>query len=844
MFQSAMNLTDEQRIIVDHTYGPALVFAVAGAGKTTTMAYRIERLVRDGSFAPERILATSFGKATVRDIEKALRAWPHCTGVKVKTLHSIGFSVLNLARRKRLISAFESDGGGSVLATDIFWQAVSSARRDNVEYRGELNNVDKDDFFTYIDINKGNLRYADLVSVKIPTSYHHIAGQAEAPKNNLSWYLDLYRRFETIRLGRRVVTFSDMVMEAWHLLVKHEELRHEVHNWFDCILIDEYQDVNLAQEQLISFLTATHNNIMAIGDDDQTIYEWRGADPRFILDFERKHRAKTYVISDNFRSHARHLALANHVIKHNKERYPKQLSPTRGLGGMLEVTMYQTREQMAREITGTVEEALLRGHAPSDIVVLVRAYAQTAIIEHALITQELPYSVIGNPPFYNRDEVKTLLAYLRLGLLEQRIRGGYQPNTEERTYLTSLWETISGRPNRYLKKELVEAVGQRIRTGGSSVAKAVQLMLRHTPNTTRERLEEFLQFLDWLVEGIDQRRCGMLLAEMVEKLRYMEYLRSRSGFAEQGRAKAENAKHFIDYAAFYANAESLLTAMDEYAQEEIGRSSENAIQIITTFRAKGLQWPVVIVPDCDRELYPAEYDDPEESRRLFYVALTRTQEELHLFVKSDNPTPFLEQAKYKDVLRYMDEVSQALQKNPEHWTTQEVIAIARYTRHLNLRRFLRQHQWKDRSEYREKAAATVLKLYRTANEKGLSARMPLKKDEEIFWLSLKGNKEPFIRQRFSDLESYFPVRTPNTINISTRHTQLRSETHTTTRRSIQAASASRSPFKPGDKVHHKTFGRGIVVYVSDKGEHPAVKIRFGISTKLISLRYGALKRLL
>jgi DNA helicase II / ATP-dependent DNA helicase PcrA len=262
-----MDLTDEQQAIVSHTYGPALVFAVAGAGKTTTMAHRIARLVRDGSFRPERILATSFSKATVHDIETALQAWTNCAKVEVKTLHSVGYSVLTTARRKGLIPAFKSDGEGSKLAAEIFWEAVSDARRENVDYRGELTNIDKDDFLTYIDISKGNLRYADLRAAKIPDPYHAVASQAKPPENDQYWYLDLYRRFETIRRRNKVVTYSDMVMGAWHLLVNHEALRGEVRSKYDCVLVDEYQDVNLAQEQLIGFLAAEHNNIMAISDD-------------------------------------------------------------------------------------------------------------------------------------------------------------------------------------------------------------------------------------------------------------------------------------------------------------------------------------------------------------------------------------------------------------------------------------------------------------------------------------------------------------------------------------------------------------------------------------------------
>jgi DNA helicase-2/ATP-dependent DNA helicase PcrA len=387
----SFRLTDQQQAIVDHDYGPALVFAVAGAGKTTAAVHRVERLVRERLFAPEKILATSFSRATVEDLRRALDRWPSCTRVSARTLHGVGFGLIRRATQRGYLHnvRLNTDEDPETLLRHLLYRTVALARQRRVDYAEELENLDPDDFLSYLGRCKGNLEYADLAVSALPPLGLRIARQAEGPPG-LEWYLDLYRLFEEVRMEGGHITFDDMLMLGWELLVRYPDLLGEAQGLYECVLVDEFQDVNLAQSEILDLITARHRNYMAIGDDDQTIYEWRGADSQFILDFEQRYRATKYLITDNFRCPASQVVLANEVIRHNRRREPKRLQLTRGFDGQAFVHVHPDRYEMGRALVAEIQAALAEGFRPDDITVLVRIYAQTPPVEQGLIEARIP----------------------------------------------------------------------------------------------------------------------------------------------------------------------------------------------------------------------------------------------------------------------------------------------------------------------------------------------------------------------------------------------------------------------------------------------------------------------
>lgn len=282
----SVKLTPEQQAIVNHKEGAARVFAVAGAGKTTAMVHRIYRLVQAGIFAPNRILASSFSRGTVTSLESALSRWPVCRDVRTQTLHSLGYGVILKAWDCGYLAKAQSALAPDKVDGHLYNQALREARQQNLSFKDELEALDQEDFLAYVSNCKGRLHYADLSRVTFAPAGPHrqIAQPAEPPsEEELRWYLDLYRLFEDIRDRQGWISFDDMLMSGWQLLVQHPDLLSDLQDQFDCIIVDEFQDVNRAQFGILDLLSKPHRNYMVIGDDDQTIYEWRGAEVRFML---------------------------------------------------------------------------------------------------------------------------------------------------------------------------------------------------------------------------------------------------------------------------------------------------------------------------------------------------------------------------------------------------------------------------------------------------------------------------------------------------------------------------------------------------------------------------------
>ncbi|NJN81609.1 MAG: ATP-dependent helicase [Caldilineaceae bacterium] len=398
MKTTAFSLTEQQQAIVRHDRGPALVFAVAGSGKTTAMIHRIERLVREKIFAPEEILATSFNKDANQNIERGLARWPHCQRVQVKTLHALGFQIVREAHRRGALPELKLGRSGHALHTSadkLLMDTVAVVRAARPNWAGQLDGLDREDFLGYVGNCKANLAYAEMSRAQLPRWARKVARSAQRPEN-APWYADLYRAFEDERLRQGALTFDDMLMTGWELLCRHEAILGALQQRHRCVIVDEFQDVNLAQAEILDLMTKPERNFMAIGDDDQTIYEWRGASPNHFLNFRRRYRSAVYMMTDNFRCQASQVALANQVIRHNRHRQPKRLSLTQGFGGSTDLLIHENRDEMARSIVARISHALANGRTPAQIAILVRVYAQTPPIQEALMAARIPFVLTEN----------------------------------------------------------------------------------------------------------------------------------------------------------------------------------------------------------------------------------------------------------------------------------------------------------------------------------------------------------------------------------------------------------------------------------------------------------------
>lgn len=566
-------LTPQQQAIVNHDTGPALVYAVAGAGKTTAMVHRIARLVDARVFAPERILATSFNRDANGQIERALAARRGCDAVQVRTLHALGYGIVRMAQTRGYLPRLRADSLDNIHGVErqLLHAAVDGANVARVAYAPQLAALESAHFLTYMRRQKAMLHFPDPGSLGLPRRFRRVAQRAEAPPQR-QWYADLYARFEQERLARGLLTFDDMLSTGWLMLARHEDILAAVQQRYDCVMVDEFQDVNRAQAELLDLITMPHRNYMAIGDDDQTIYQWRGASPFFIRSFKKRYRATVYFMTDNFRSRAVHLALANQVIRHDRHRQEKYLQLTRGFGGSTNLDVFPDEPTMATTIARALQHHYDDGIAWAEMAVLVRVYHQTSTIEAALTAAGIPFRVVGMDDADGRDG------------------GGQQ-----------------------------------------------------------------------------------------------------------------------------------------------------SVMITSIYRAKGLEWPVVVVPGCNDGLLPHKLaSDMDEERRLLYVAMTRAQTHLYLYaVQGVRRSPLLDAAAPGTVLSAVAEIDAALATDPAAWTLPQFLAVAVNAKRLYLHEYF-VRWWPVGAGERQAVAGAVLRFYATLRQVGLWRRLAIGREDVALWRTVAG----------------------------------------------------------------------------------------------------------
>lgn len=727
-----MQLTAEQRAIVAHRYGPARVFAVAGAGKTTAMVHRIHQLILDNVFVPDRILASSFSRASVQDLRRALGQWPACRQVKTQTLHSLCYQVIRCACRRGYFQSSPIEP--NQVNTRLYHQAVGQLRERRPDLKETLEEVDSEDFLTYVSYCKGRLEYSDLSCLSLPESGPHakIARQADPPEEEgLAIYFELYRLFERIRRAQHWISFDDMLMTGWELLVRHQDLRREFQHRFDCIIVDEFQDVNRAQFAVLDLLSHGHRNYMVVGDDDQTIYEWRGAEVRFMLKEFDRYQPVDYTITDNFRCQASQVALANAVIRHNRHRRSKAMQLTQGFRGNTQIHRDAKDEQLAVRVVQETQKALQASVAATDIAILVRIYAQTPYIEQKLIAAEIPYWGPELVPFYRRRITLDFLAWARLADLDQILEQGSLTPAQEAEWEEAWCRARQLSPVRYLHRAVKERLYRAV-TGGDCTLRQGLIEL----NGQTRGLGTLAKWLKMTSQGVAAK---VALLHLDQHLGYRDAWCRRRGSKAGGRQLLE-VDAIIDYAQGKGDLSAFLQHLDDLQRaEQYARDRQSCVCLTTIHQAKGLEWSVVMVPHCNQGLLPFGMPSSmalEEERRLMYVALTRAKRELHLFVLASQPeSQFLAESQAQELLGGVRRISQLLSRSLKSWTAQDAIAFLQALENLNVQRYF-QHWWQASPQLKGELAATLIAVYQIAAQRNLLQKFQLSRVDLAGWQSL------------------------------------------------------------------------------------------------------------
>ena len=631
-------LNDAQREAVLCTEGPLLVLAGAGSGKTRVLTYRIAQLIGEVGVAPWEILAITFTNKAAKEMQERLGSLvgPASRGMWVSTFHSMcvrmlrqdcdrlgfrsGFTIYDEDDSRRLFKEImdELDVDPKRFPPQLLRSRISSAKN-------EL--IDSFDFET-----------------DAADEFARVAAR-------------IYPRYQERLLAANAFDFDDLLVFAHALLRDNPDVLKAYQKRFRYLLVDEYQDTNHAQYEITSLLAAAHRNIMVVGDDDQSIYSWRGADIRNILEFESDYpEARVIKLEENYRSSGNILAAANAVIANNQKRKHKELYTIRGDGDKIAVYMASDERDEGRWIAGEIIKGQKRGLGYSQTAVFYRTNAQSRILEEMMIRAGLPYKIVGGTRFFDRAEIRDVMAYLTLVV---------NPADDIAA------KRVINVPRRGIGPTSVERIERASREAGITFLEAAELLLADSEIRlkTRQAIGEFVQVIK---EGAAYSGELRNLVEMiVERSALISALEDEAGDKQRGieaESRIENIREFFGVVSEFCESHqdeevayappvaakgtevdgeaparrlsgNSLADFIEWVRlrtdlDTLGESSQ-AVTLMTVHSAKGLEFDQVFVAGMEEGIFPhisamRDEKELEEERRLAYVAITRARKKLSL----------------------------------------------------------------------------------------------------------------------------------------------------------------------------------------------------------------------
>lgn len=603
-------LNDRQCEAVKHTEGPLLITAGAGSGKTKVLTCRIAHLLELG-VAPYRILAITFTNKAAKEMKERVTnlVGAQADSIWLSTFHSFCAKLLR----------FEVDGFHGY--TRNFTIYDSSDQLVLVKDCLKKLNLDDKQFMPRsvlgtISSAKNVLMDAKAFAAKASDFYEQKVA-------------DVYALYQEKLRENNAVDFDDLLFLAVRLLQEKEEVREKYQSRFQYILVDEYQDTNHAQYALTKILAARWRNICVVGDADQSIYAWRGADIRNIIDFTRDYPdAASIKLEQNYRSTKTILHAANAVIDNNESRPKKTLWTENPAGNKIIHYQAQTEHDEADYIAGVIYNRHEISHEPyGDMAILFRTNAQSRVLEEKLMRYAIPYTMVGGTKFYDRKEIKDVLAYLRLLY-----------NPEDSLSLTRIINV----PKRNIGATTMEHVAAYAEEQGISLFEALS-STDEIPVTKRARtsLENFAAMIFDLLNDIEGKDVLSLIETVIKQTGYGDMLDKEAEHDPQGESRKENVGEFLSVAKDYmdsnpdGNLQDFLENVALVSDVDDFESSDSKVTLMTLHAAKGLEFPVVFLTGLDEGLFPHSRTllDPaqvEEERRLAYVGITRAERQLYV----------------------------------------------------------------------------------------------------------------------------------------------------------------------------------------------------------------------
>ena len=615
-------LNAEQRVAVEHLEGPILVLAGAGSGKTRVLTVRVARLIEEHGVPPERILAVTFTNKASGEMRERIRALlgREPTGAWMGTFHSLGARLL-----RRHAAALGWDPGFTI------FDAEESLR--------ELKRVME---AAHVDIRRWSpkaIRSAisdaknQLIS---PSDFSDI--HADGFDLFLKTTARVYPEYLKSLKRQNAFDFDDLLVKPVELFESQPATLETYQRRFAFVLVDEYQDTNHAQFRFLEAIAERQKNLMVVGDDDQSIYGWRGADIRNILEFEKTYPGSKVVrLERNYRSTGTILAAANAVIRWNVERKEKTLRTDREEGARIAIVETADEADEAGWIGAEIESAMIEGRLGRyrEVAVLYRTNAQSRALEDSLRRKGIPYQIVGGVRFYERREIQDVLAYLRL-----------ISNPAD----MAAFHRVVNYPRRGIGKSTLEKLHRFAEARGDNLLEAAGAAreIEGMPAAGRRGLESFAGLIREYSARAVGLAVGPLIEELIAEVSLMDRLREEG---PDGQDRIENVKELVAGAGEFeagladeweGEVPDRFTELDLFLQQvalvtDLDRHDPGSdiVTLMTLHNAKGLEFPVVFIAGLEDGLFPLAraYDDPaqlEEERRLFYVGITRAEDRLLL----------------------------------------------------------------------------------------------------------------------------------------------------------------------------------------------------------------------
>ena len=605
-------LNKEQQEAVRHTEGPLLIMAGAGSGKTRVLTHRIAYLMDEKEVSPRNILAITFTNKAAREMKDRVSRLVGAQGEQmwVSTFHSMCVRIL---RR-------DIDRIGY---SNIFTILDSSDQLSVIKQ--VLKNL-------YMDPKKFDPR---AMVGPISTAKNELITDEEFSKHAGNFYdrqvAQVYEGYQKMLRKNQSLDFDDLIMQTIHLFQRIPEVLEYYQRRFQYIHVDEYQDTNHAQYYLVKQLASRYQNLCVVGDSDQSIYRWRGADIKNILSFENDYpSAKTVFLEQNYRSTKSILAAANKVIGNNAGRKPKNLWTENDEGQKISYFQGATEQEEALYITDKIQELTRnKEYSPSEVAVLYRTNAQSRAIEDTLLKSGISYQMVGGMRFYDRKEIKDMVAYLRLIT---------NPDDD------LSFERVVNEPKRGIGKTSVERLRAYAAEHGISFYEAVkEVDFTGVSGKAANALAAFGNLIKTLNQQQDFLTATDMVQAVLERTGYEEMLLNEKSIEAQSRL--ENLEEFMTVTKDFEETSedktlisfltdlALIADIDRVDEED--PDNEEKITLMTLHAAKGLEFPVVFLIGMEENVFPhsrslMDEEEMQEERRLAYVGITRAEKELYL----------------------------------------------------------------------------------------------------------------------------------------------------------------------------------------------------------------------